>query len=83
MPINVLWKKLDLTPIKKSLNIFKSLFLISLPIQYNEEQNTTGIGIQKTKNKGIYLGISFTPINTINNNNGILNNTQNRFIHKK
>ena len=83
MPINVLWKKLDLTPIKKSLIIFKSLFLINLPIQYNEEQNATGIGIQQIKNKGIYLDISFTPIKTINNNNGIFNNTQNRFIHKK
>lgn len=83
MPINVLWKKLDLTPIKKSLIIFKSLFLINLPIQYNEEQNATGIGIQQIKNKGIYLGISCTPINTINKNNGMFNKIQNRFIHKK
>ena len=82
-PINVLCQKLFFIPIIKSLNTFKSLFLINFLIQYKLEQNATGKGIQHNKNKGIYFEICLIPIKIINKNIGVFNITQNKFIHKK
>ena len=82
-PINVLCQKLFFIPIIKSLNMFKSLFLISFLIQYKAEQNTAGKGIQHIKNRGIYFEICLIPIKIINKNIGVFNMTQSKFIHKK